>query len=197
MGKPRYAIAPLIEALDDLQAPMPAHYCKGKIGIAFVFSVPGAAEQAADRPVAGETGRNLCAALEHLCLALPGMFKSKDRYDYRITNAFAVPIARSLGHSSSEASNATVCNPNNISRVIRELENCSTVVLSGRKAQLLRNHLEVIGKFVISVPHAGNSGLNSITLAKAVAAPTPTARRLQRIEKWSNMIIQSVNANVA
>lgn len=173
---------------------MPAHYWEGKIQIAFVFSVPGAAEQEADRPVAGETGRNLEVALDHLHKALPELFRSKDKYDYRITNAFTNPIARSLGHSASEAPDKKIKEPENLARVVRELKSCDIVILSGKKSQLLRKHLEALGKTTISVPHVGNAGLNSITLSE-VAATTPSERRKLRIEEWVDRVITGIGTS--
>ena len=62
---------------------------------------------------------------------------------------------------------------------------------------MLQKVLEEIGKVVILVPHVGNTGLNSMALAKSVAALTSALRRLQRIEKWANMVIERVNAYAA
>lgn len=176
---------------------MPAHYCEGSIQIAFVFSVPGAAEQEADKPVAGETGRNLEVALSHLHQFLPELFKSKHRYDYRITNAFTKPIARSLGHSASEAPNKKIKEPENLTRVARELKNCDIVILSGKKSQLLRKHLEAPGRTIIPVAHVGNAGLNSIELPSAVAAETSSERRKQRIERWANQVKTGIDTNTS
>ena len=176
---------------------MTSHYCPGKIGIAFVFSVPGAAECNAGRPVAGQTGENLEVALRHLHVGMPELFSSCHRYDYRITNAFAEPIARSLGHGKSEASKTAILDAGNIARVVRELEDCNVVVLSGKKAQLLGTCVSEPGRTIISVPHIGNAGLNSIVLPATMAAATSSTRRLRRIEKWSEMIRVALEPDAA
>ena len=62
------------------------HFWRGDIALAFMFSAPGDEERRQGRPVAGDTGTNLELALGHLHSALPMLFRSVHRYDYRITN---------------------------------------------------------------------------------------------------------------
>lgn len=56
------------------------YYWRGDLPIAFVFSVPGARESSAGRPVPSATGENLLFALDHLRSELPAVFTSTDRY---------------------------------------------------------------------------------------------------------------------
>jgi hypothetical protein len=137
------------------------HFCKGRFSVAFVFSAPGTAELAAGKPVAGATGSNLELALSYLHGALPAVFPSSRRYDYRITNVFSEPIAIALGHQSSEAHAADVRDARNVQRVLRELEGCQLSVLSGKKAGLLSRVIAGLGLEVVKVPHIGNKGLNN------------------------------------
>ena len=113
------------------------HYSKGELSIAFVFSVPGARENSAGRPVSGATGENLSFALGHIHSELPAVFSSTDRYAYRIANAYSKPIAKSLGNASSQSSNKQVQAPENIAKVLHDIGGCSVVILCGLKAQLL------------------------------------------------------------
>ena len=138
-----------------------AHYCHGVLSTAFVLSVPGADKVAAGKPVSGDTGTNLDAALVYLHSADPNNFPSTERYKYRITNASKSPLATSLGHSFSEAREQDILERKNVERIIRELDGCKLVILCGRKAQLLARALELCGKRVVLVPHPGNRGLNN------------------------------------
>ncbi len=175
---------------------MPAfspHYCHGTQSTAFVLSVPGAAEAAAGRPVSGDTGANLDAALHLLHAEDPTNFPSTGRYEYRITNAFAKARAKSLGDSSSEARDAEVVEAQNVARVIEELNGCDLVVLCGRKAQLLAGKLGPYGKRVVKVAHPGNSGLNS-TYPPVVASKGAVNPRQGRVALWAQDVLNSVRA---
>jgi uracil-DNA glycosylase len=137
------------------------HFCKGHLTVAFVFSAPGREEERVGKPVAGATGENLESALAHLHSANPGIFPSEHRYDYRLSNAVSEPFAVALGHRASEARDAQVREHGNVRRVLRELEGCTLVVLSGNKAMLLAQAVRASGKTVIEVPHVGNKALNA------------------------------------
>lgn len=172
-----------------------AHLCHGNLPVAFVFSVPGKAEKAQGRPVAEDTGENLDAALICLHASRPELFASVHRYDYRITNAFAKPIAVSLGNAKSEAKDSEIKESRNVSRVVAELDGCNFVILCGRKAKLLRVTIAAAGRSVIVAPHVGNKGLNTSfpTLSLSTGLST-AARRQQRVELWAQVILDSVPA---
>ena len=188
----------MLQALGCIEINMSAHFCQGKLQIAFVFSVPGAIEAKNGMPVSGETGTNLNSALDILHRELTDTFSSTSRYDYRITNAYMYPIAKSLGHPDSEASDDMVLEPTNVERVVKDLAGCYTVVLCGNKAQLLAAKVTQQARKVICVPHIGNSGLNtSYRLPDEIAADTPGGRRAQRIEKWACEIICKLSSDDA
>jgi uracil-DNA glycosylase len=161
-----------------------AHYCQGKLPIALVFSVPGKRESEEGKPVSGDTGTNLNVALAWLNSRNPTLFSSPERYDYRITNAFAEPRAKSLGHSSSEAKASEIRASTNIARVIKDLSGCHLVLLCGKKAQLLSAPIEDCGKRVVKIPHPGHRGLN-----KAFSVTDhPTMRR---IDLWARAVLKA------
>lgn len=136
------------------------HYCHGILDVAFVFSVPGANESRNGRPVVGQTGTNLSNALRELNLLRSDFFGSTNRYDYRITNAFDRPIARSLGDGKSEATITEVRSPSNVRRVAEELTGCRLVVLCGRRAQLLSDVIAKLPTRIVHASHIGNAALN-------------------------------------
>lgn len=140
------------------------------------------------KPASGDTGENLEAGLTWLNSHAPKLFPSTHRYDYRITNAFAEPRARALGHNSSEAKDSEVRASENMARVIEELADCSLVLLCGRKAQLLSTAIQASGASVIKIPHPGHRGLNRAfphIQAKGIA----TYPNQQRIELWAQAVL--------
>jgi len=167
-----------------------SHFCRGSLPTAFVFSTPGEEELSMGKPVAGETGCNLQSALVHLRSELPSLFPSLERYDYRITNAFHEPIAVSLGHRASEASDAQITDDANTLRVLQELDGCTLVILCGKKAQLLAKAIRESGKKVIGVPHLGNKALNlCYKIPTALDLPSPAARREYRVRMWAGALV--------
>jgi transcriptional regulator with XRE-family HTH domain len=170
-----------------------AHFSEGQIPVAFIFSAPGEKELRAGKPVAGETGVNLESALQHLCEARPKLFPSAHRYDYRITNAWPEPIAVALGHRGSQASDGEVRDARNVERVLRELEGCKLVVLSGGKARLLAGALRQSGRTVVEVPHVGNKGLN-VSFKPSPWPSSSAERRARRVEMWAGDVLEAVPA---
>jgi hypothetical protein len=171
------------------------HFCRGDIPVAFVFSAPGERELCQGRPVAGETGTNLELALKHLHSALPMLFRSMHRYDYRITNAWPEPIAVGLGHSGSEGSNAQIRDPDNVQRVLEELEGCNLVILSGNKAKLLAEAVAASGRECVEVPHVGNKGLNRKYIPPSQLESAPSAvRREYRVRRWADAVVQAITS---
>lgn len=166
------------------------HYWKGELPIAFVFSVPGARENSAGRPIAGATGENLSFALDHLHSELPAVFSSTDRYAYRITNAYSKPIAKSLGDASSQASDKQVQASENIARVLRDINGCSVVILCGLKAQLLADSIRKVGRTVVCAWHTSNQALsNKYRSVEVSSLPDPYVRRQFRAKLWAQEIL--------
>ena len=175
-------------------APSP-HFWSGDNPVAFVFSAPGAEERRQGRPVAGDSGANLELALGHLHSALPMLFRSVHRYDYRITNAWPEPIAIALGHRTSEESAAQIRNPGNVRRVLQELGGCTLVVLSGKKAKLLAKAVGASGLQYVEVPHVGNKGLNgSYTVPNHLVSASPAVRREYRVRLWADALVQAITS---
>jgi hypothetical protein len=169
-----------------------AHFCEGRLDVAFVFSTPGAEENRSARPVAGVTGKNLAMALPYLHAARRDLFPSLDRYDYRITNAWSVPTAVSLGNPASEASDSEIQEPLNVRRVHQELAGCGLAILSGDKAKLLARALTQSGHTVVGVPHVGNQGLSN-AYREIPSLPTPLARRQERVRLWAEDLLEAIS----
>lgn len=174
------------------------HFWQGDQPVAFVFSVPGTHEKGTGHPVAGTTGENLSMALAHLSGAMPNLFPSKDRYAYRITNAYNNPIAQALGHSSSEATDAQVLASLNIARVVKELAGCHTVILCGLKAQLLHTSVAERERMVVCASHTSNQALASKFNTSAVRQLTSSrARREARVELWAQKLLENLSESGA
>jgi len=146
----------------------------------------------AGKPVAGDTGKNLGSALIHLNSDQPALFASLHRYDYRITNAIPTPMAISLGHRASEASDAEINAPGNVQRVLREVGGCCLVVLGGRKARLLAQAIQGSGKTVVRVPHVGNQGLNGTFEVPDRLRLTPSLAREHRVKRWADAVLRAI-----
>lgn len=171
------------------------HFWRGDIALAFIFSAPGDEERRQGRPVAGGTGTNLELALGHLHSALPKLFRSVHRYDYRITNAWPEPIAVALGHGASERSDAQIRDPDNVRRVLQELEGCNLVVLSGNKAKLLAEPVGASGRQYVEVPHVGNKGLNgTYTVPIQLVSASGAVRREYRVRLWADAVVQAITS---
>jgi hypothetical protein len=172
------------------------HYWKGESPIAFVFSVPGARENSAGRPVSGATGENLSFALDHLHSELPAVFSSTDRYAYRITNAYSKPIAKSLGDASSQASDKQVQASENVARVLRDISGCGVVILCGLKAHLLADSIRQAGRKVVCAWHTSNQALSSKYRSVEVSRLSePYVRRQFRAKLWAQEILNSLRTS--
>ena len=65
---------------------------------AFVLAVPGRKDRDAERPAAGDTGKNLDRILIQLNIRNPAAFPSTHRYDYRIANALGIVPGTRIRH---------------------------------------------------------------------------------------------------
>jgi hypothetical protein len=172
-----------------------AHFWPGYLDVAFVFSAPGRAEADQQKPIFDLTGRHLDLALKrHLAPALPTIFPSRDRYDYRITNAHALPLAHALGDARTEADDAEI----RIERVRDELIGCRLVVLCGDKAKLLKKHLSDFA--VVSAGHLSMTGLNRRWPDRKQLAANPNwtmlstdQRTAERISCWARDVAGQVS----
>jgi hypothetical protein len=167
----------------------PAHFWKGRFSVGFVFSVPGTHEANEGKPLFDASGKNLDQALSaHLTRSLPGIFPSADRYDYRITNAYHAPMSKARGDKVTEAAAAKILAPENIARVIRELEGVDLVLLCGKKAQLLA--LALADRPLVLTSHTSFSGLNSRwhndELGGDWSNRSSSDRTAERLRLWSD-----------
>lgn len=178
-------------SLRPADAPPSAHFWPGRLDVAFVYSAPGSFEAHHLKPIFDVTGEHLdLALLHHLAPALPSVFPSIDRYDYRITNAHAAPLAHALGDGRTEAGNAVIRLTSNVERVRHELAGCRLVVLCGKKAHLLRKHLADFP--LVLAGHTSMNGLNSRWPARKQRAQVPhwdamsgAQRTASRIALWA------------
>lgn len=140
---------------------MATHYWEGdsRNTVAFVFSTPGRFEGEQGRPVSGDTGANMDAILSELNVLCPDLFPELDRYYYRITNASRKVIHAAKDNGKTEDSNRNIIEKQNIKRVLKEINDCSVVILCGKKAQKLSEAIQ--GKVVVPSCHFGNKGLRN------------------------------------
>ncbi|MEX1263859.1 MAG: hypothetical protein WEE66_07985 [Actinomycetota bacterium] len=125
------------------------------------------------------------------------LFRSVHRYDYRITNAWPEPIAVALGHRVSEGSDAQIRDPDNVQRVLQELEGCNLVVLSGNKARLLAEAMGASGRQYVEVPHVGNKGLNGKYAVPAhLVSASAAVRRKYRVRLWADAVVRAITSEV-
>lgn len=175
-----------------------AHFCRGTLDVAFVFSVPGSFEQDAAAPTSGVTGEHLSLVLQGLNCAFPEIFPSLHRYDYRITNAFPTPLAKKLGHSRTEARNAEVTMHSNQSRILHELSGVRLVILCGAKARLLEPVLG--GRALVMTGHLSQAGLNTRwptrVLGVNARSRSSEERKHLRLRQWEQEVIAQVGALV-
>ncbi|HYF80765.1 MAG TPA: hypothetical protein VD973_26950 [Symbiobacteriaceae bacterium] len=144
----------------------PCHYEAGALRkAAAVFSAPGRHEQAAGRPAAAGTGKQL--ALLGEVLAEQGLDLLARRGDFTITNAWAgVEYDEATGRS--EATDAEVLRPDNLDRLAGELSGITDCVFCfGDKAHLAVAALAEAGRLepgcrAVKVRHLSMRSLNQI-----------------------------------
>ena len=128
--------------------------------VAFVFSCPGQDEEIAQKPVAGQTGKNLDALLVYLNRKNSTIFKYANRYAYRITNAWNTVEFKSRT-DRTEATLKEISTPMNISRVNDELKGIDIVIFFGIKAQRIESMVDFNGT-VLRTRHLSLQSLNQI-----------------------------------
>ena len=132
--------------------------------VAFVFSCPGQSEEKAQKPVTGQTGKNLDALLVYLNKKNSTIFRDTDRYAYRITNAWdKVEFESRTGRT--EARTKEIVDAKNVSRVKRELDGMDVVIFFGKKAQRIERLIDFSG-IVLTVRHLSLQSINRMTESK-------------------------------
>lgn len=145
---------------DDKERPV--HWQAGRLNrVAVVFSCPGRHEEAAGRPAARSTGKNLEILLELLAGALGR--DDLHREEVTITNAWPkVEYRAKTGRT--EASEREVCAPENVERLRRELDEVTELVIfCGRKARAVAPLLRLKHRpSFVFISHPGLRGLSMI-----------------------------------
>lgn len=133
---------------------------KKKNKVAFVFSCPGQNEEKAQKPVAGQSGKNLDTLLVYLNKKNSTIFRYTDRYSYRITNAWdTVEFVSRTGRT--EATKKEISTKENISRVKKELDGMDIVIFFGEKAQRIKNLIDFSG-IILTIRHLSPKSINQI-----------------------------------
>ena len=164
--------------------------------VGFVFSAPGRMENESGRPVSGETGSNMDHILQELNLLDPVTFPSCNRYDYLITNSSPRVLYAKQDHGRTEAKVSDITNPNNIERVLRDINSCSIVVLCGVRAKNIQKYIK--DKKIILCCHFGNKGLrnhypNSHEEMKGLDSSERERKRRQLCAKSIHQILQKIS----
>ena len=184
--------------------------CGQRNTIAFVFSCPGKKEQEECRPAAGETGRNMEAALEVM-----------SNYDYDsveylecddwtreniwITNAWpCVEYEGEGGTGRSEAEISEVLEAGNVSRLAGELEIITGVIVCcGERAQAAALCLNNQGRLsqevrVVSMRHLGARALHGwIRSFKLPGIQCGKDRDRERVRRWAELLYQQIGGSSA
>ena len=134
---------------------------KTKNKVAFVFSCPGQDEEKAQKPTAGQTGKNLDALLVYLHKQNSTIFRYTDRYSYRITNSWDRVEFRSRT-GRTEATQKEISTKENIKRVKKELDGMDIVIFFGKKAQRIKKLIDFSG-VILAIRHLSFQSLNQIT----------------------------------
>lgn len=136
--------------------------------ICFIFSCPGREELIQNKVCSGETGENLDELLKILGSKNGLLFPSSNRYDYDILNASNKVHFYALD-KKTEANKSEIKNGfQRISAYIEKNKNLLYIILFGKKAQILRELIDVwnvtneLNIHIISAPHLGYQSLNQI-----------------------------------
>lgn len=123
---------------------------------AFVFSAPGKKELINEKPISGSTGDNLEVILDILEI------ECKDRYDFRITNAYPYKLFQKED-GRSEAKISEILVPENINRLKNELNDIkSNIIFFGDRAKSTAIYLPKLDANFIFCPHLSFLSVNHI-----------------------------------
>lgn len=138
--------------------------------VVFVFSCPGQEEEKSGRVCTGKTGEHLDYLVGLLNDDRPDVFKYRDRYSYRITNA-SDRVYYQATTGSTEASDKDIKEPLNIARISDEVKNAKYILCMGRKAQTAVELACPKGKIIIS-DHLSLSNLNRNSKYRDMGSPS-------------------------
>lgn len=146
---------------------------KGISKVGFIFACPGQKEQAANKVVAGSTGKSLNTLLSILkesndeCIR--SLFPSDDRYDYLITNASEL-IHYPAYDGTSLPKRSEYKTPENLTRISGEVDSLEYVIAFGQQAKEVSDLVSELRKeqgshkpvFITSLPHLSLLAINQI-----------------------------------
>lgn len=138
--------------------------------VVFVFSCPGQEEEKSGRVCTGRTGEHLDYLVGLLNDERPDVFKYRDRYSYRITNA-SDRVYYKATTDSTEAPDSDIKDPINIARISDEVKNAKYILCMGRKAHTAVELAHPKGKIIIS-DHLSLSNLNRNSKYKDMETPS-------------------------
>jgi len=169
------------------------YYQKGeKNKYAFVFSCPGKTERCKNKPASGQTGKNLEIVLIYL---RESGFHGFTREDITITNVW--PNVEFKNETKrTEASFKEIVNPENINRLIKELENVEdAIIFCGEKAQSaiesIRNGLKKSVK-IIKIRHLSLQSINNIKIPNDTNIKLSKERNEKRLKKVTEIILNDL-----
>jgi len=128
--------------------------------VAFLFSCPGQEEEKNNKPVSGKTGNNLDILLKYLIIQGKNYFPYKNRYNYRITNAWN-KVEYKNKTNRTEATITEIMQEKNLTRIQSELKNMKILILFGKKAQKIINFINFNG-IAIKSKHLSMQGIAHI-----------------------------------
>lgn len=181
------------------------HWERGSnTNVAFVFSCPGRREEAAGRPAAGQTGRNLATLIE--ALHQRGRTEIPRREEATVTNAWdRVEYKEKTGRT--EASDAEVAQPANLERLAAEIGHIRHwIICFGNKSHHAVSLLHQAGKLqagcrLVNIGHLSMRRLNSISVDSEgqsihpATAPGEGARNTRRrLEVVAGQVVQAMQA---
>ncbi|PZW45078.1 hypothetical protein C8P66_11295 [Humitalea rosea] len=159
-----------------------------RCGTVILLSAAGNRERSANRPAAGQTGKNIAVALRELRIALPQVFPETDLEFYRIVNASSDVHFRRLTERT-EATDAEIRNPANLARVRDAVGSPRYLVILGRKAWVAAEWAQLPGER-LSACHPAHGGINRKYTS---TGRTPSERNHERISLWGGDLIQSLS----
>lgn len=165
--------------------------------VAFVFSAPGQKEEKNNKPISGQTGKNLETILKILKKSNIEEFSSyKNRYDFRITNSFTDVLFLSK-NNRTEATIKEIKEPKNIERLRSELIDITKYIFFfGLKPQSIAYLLSDLKARFIFAPHLGFQSINQIDrdVENILLIPKDNQNTEKRLKVVANYILKQIKS---
>ncbi|WP_418317408.1 hypothetical protein [Piscinibacter sakaiensis] len=152
--------------------------------VGFVFICPGRFEANRGYPCAAGTGANLARALVELNRRAPEVFRSPQRSDYLVTNAWSTVEYPALT-GRSVPSEAEVLAPANLDRLAAEIAQLQTVVACGAQAHAALRAIS-LRRPELRVAYARHLSQRSVNMIPG-GSDTP-----QRIARWVDLVLAQI-----